>query len=143
MDYLLPLIELLLLFGYLWIIVTIHHGRIRKRLRKLSAMRHSNDLQSFYTELDFTIDEKIAESVFETIQVQLSWAHIEFPVRASDRLRKDYDLSRSDLRFIVEEALLDCDLQEDQTVKKKVPRQIKTVSELVEWLNRSMCPPKG
>jgi len=131
------LIELLSLFGFLaigaaWIFFRL--WRKEKRLKSVAA-RSDSSFKQFFQNADPSAKENIAESVYHHLQWQLAWACIDFPVAQDDEFKRDYDMDKDDVKFLLQVVIDECPELDPST---PIPKsKALTVSEFVAHLSRN------
>ena len=111
------------------------------QLRKIATSRPGHTICTFARDFDrSTVDPWVIRAAWDQLQDYLSSKHGPFPVRAGDRLGKDYGLDPDDINDVWEVVSRRTGRSMDATEQNPYYDRVHTVGDLVHFANHQPLP---
>jgi len=128
--FLLSIIFLVYIMGYLF------GDDIEKQLEEKAKERKNEDIGTFARSIDYrNIDTWIIRAVYEEIQSEIMWENQNFPIRATDNLKKDLLLEDDAFDSIINCVIARVGISDKDWEKNPYYGKLETVEDMILFFN--------
>jgi len=117
-------------------IVSLFGNDIEKQLEEKAKERKNEDIGTFASSLDYrNIDTWIIRAVYEEIQSEIMWENQNFPIRATDNLKKDLLLEDDAFDSIINCVIARVGISDKDWEKNPYYGKLETVEDMILFFN--------